>query len=151
MNKTAMLFGTFVLSLSLSPAGLAGQQLGDNATIIVPAGTIKNMRQVLVVKGAPKPAATKVGNCGSGEVHLQDADLVDRPAPAGRAGRGGASVGPFPTVPAQVAVVFPGPAGFKELKTGWRLGSYRGGGSCGPGYDVYVAHIIAIESTPATR
>lgn len=145
MKKSVILLGAFVLSLPLSPARLAGQQLGDNATIIVPTGTIKNLRQVLVVKGAPKPAATKVGNCGSGEVHLQDADLVDRPAPAGRDGRGGAATPPLPTVPAQVAIVFPGPAGFTELKTGWRLGSYRGGGNCGPGYDVYVAHIIAVE------
>lgn len=145
MKKTVILLGALVLSLTWSPTGFAGQQLGDNATIIVPAGAIKNLRQVLVVKGAPKPAATKVGNCGPAEVHLQDADLVDRPAPAGREGRGGQAVPPLPTVQTQVAIVIPGPAGFKELKTGWRLGSYRGGGSCGPGYDVYVAHIIAVE------
>lgn len=144
MKKTVILLGVLVLSLTLLPTRLAAQQLGDNATIIVPTGTIQNTRQVLVVKGAPKPTTTKVGNCGSGEVHWQDADLVDRALPPGREGRG-ASAAPFPTVAAQVAVIFPGVAGFNELKTGWRLGSYRAGGKCGPGYDVYVAHIIAIE------
>lgn len=129
------------LSLALLPASLAAQQLGDNATIIVPSGTIKNLKQVLVLKGAPKPAATKVGNCGSGEVYFQDADLVDRAAPPGR----GEQPPPFPTVATTVAIVFPGPAGFKEFKTGWRVGSYRSGGTCGPGYDVYVAHVIAVQ------
>lgn len=129
------------LSLALLPTGLAAQQLGDNATIIVPAGAIKDLRQVLVIKSAPKPTATKVGNCGSGEVHFQDAEVVDREAPPGR----GQQPPPFPTAATTVAIIFPGVAGFKELKPGWRMGSYRSGGTCGPGYDVYVAHIIAVQ------
>ena len=148
MRRTSMLLGmglgALALALTLPPADVAAQQLGDNATIIVPAGTIKNTRQVLVVKGAPKPTTTKVGNCGSGEVHWQDADLVDRALPPGREGGGGPGE-KFPSVAAQVAVSFPGVAGFTELKSGWHLGSYRAGGKCGPGYDVYVAHIIAIQ------
>ncbi len=147
MKKTSMLFGIGLLGLGLSltllPVSLAGQQLGDNATVIVPAGKITNLRQVLVAKGAPKATATKVGTCGSGEVRFQDAELVDREPPPGRGAAGPAEK--IPTVATQVAIIFPGAAGFKELKPGWHLGSYRTGGKCGPGYDVYVAHIIAIE------
>ena len=147
MKKISILLGALVFLLALSPGGLAGQQLGDNATIIVPAGKIANLRQVLVVKGGPKTTAMKVGDCASGDVHFQDAQLVDRePPPGARGGRGAtASYTPIPAVATEVAIVFPGAAGFKELKPGWHLGSYRGGGKCGPGYDVYVAHIIAIE------
>ena len=146
MKRISILLGALVLSLTLVPAGLTGQQLGDNATIIVPAGKITNLRQVLVVKSPPKAAASKVGDCVSGDVHFQDAQLDDREPPPGRGERG--STGPaakIPPVATDVAIIFPGAAGFKELKPGWHLGSYRGGGKCGPGYDVYVAHIIAIE------
>ncbi len=129
------------LSLALLPASPVARQLGDNATIIVPTGTIKDLRQVLVVKGPAKAAATKVGNCATGEVHFQDAELVDRPAPPGR----GQQPPPFPTVATTVAIAYPGPAGFKEFKVGWHVGSYRSGGTCGPGYDVYVAHVIALQ------
>ena len=147
MKRISMLLGALVLPLALWPAGLSGQQLGDNATIIVPAGTITNMRQVLVVKGGPKATAKKVGDCAAGDVRFQDAELVDREPPPGRGGRGGEAQAykPIPTVATEVAIAFPGVAGFKELKPGWHLGSYRGGGKCGPGYDVYVAHIIAIQ------
>jgi hypothetical protein len=47
-------------------------------------------------------------------------------------------------VAVQVAIIIPGVGGFKELKPGWHLGSYRAGGKCG-GYDIYLAHIIATE------
>ncbi|MBI3402199.1 MAG: hypothetical protein HY048_12330 [Acidobacteria bacterium] len=144
MKKMSILLGAAILPLALWPAGLGGQQLGDNATIIVPAGKIVNLRQVLVVKGAPK-AAKKVGDCASGEVRFSDAELVDREPPPGRGGRGGEADQKIPTSATEVAVSYSGVAGFKELKPGWHLGSYRPGGKCGPGYDVYVAHIIAIE------
>jgi len=32
-----------------------------------------------------------------------------------------------------------------ELKPGTRLGSFRDGGLCGPGYNVYTAHVLAPE------
>ncbi|MBI3264157.1 MAG: hypothetical protein HYZ58_13555, partial [Acidobacteria bacterium] len=51
----------------------------------------------------------------------------------------------IPTVATEVAVIMPGAAGFKELKSGWQVGSYRTGGKCGPGYDIYVGHIIAMK------
>ena len=151
MKKTSIPLGmglpALALALTLLPGGVAAQQLGDNATIIVPAGAITNLRQVLVVKGAPKATATKVGDCVSGDVRFQEAQLVDREPPPGRGARGseGSAVEKIPPVATDVAIIFPGAAGFKELKTGWRLGSYRPGGKCGPGYDIYVAHIIAIE------
>lgn len=144
MKRMSILLGALILPLAVWPAGLAGQQLGDNATIIVPAGKITNLRQVLVVKGVPKTAAN-AGNCLAGDVRFQDAELVDRAAPAGREGRGSAAPEKIPTISTEVAITYPGAAGFKELKPGWHLGSYRVGGKCGPGYDVYVAHIIAIE------
>lgn len=144
MKKTVILLGACVLSITVLPSGLAGQQLGDNATLIVPTGTIKNARQVLVVKSAPKATASKVGDCESGEVHWQDADLVDRALPPGRDGRGTVAP-PLPTVATQVAIIVPGTAGFKEYKVGFHLGKLGDKGKCGPGYDVYLAHIIAIE------
>lgn len=143
MKKIVIVLGALVPALAVLSVGLAGQQLGDNATIIVPAGKIVDLRQVLVVKGAPKAAAVTIGNCGSGEVRFQDAQLVDREPPPGR-GRG-SSAEKLPTVATEVAIIVPGVAGFKELKPGWHLGSYREGGKCGPGYDIYLAHIIAIE------
>jgi hypothetical protein len=152
MKKKTAIFtgiGFSTLTLALWSAGAGAQQLGDNFTVIVPAGAVANLRQVLVVTGAPKAAATKVGNCAPGDVHLQDAQLVDREPPprSGRGGEGGADapVQKLPTVTTQVAIAFPGASGVSRLKPGWHLGSWRSGGKCGPGYDVYVAHIIAIE------
>jgi hypothetical protein len=141
--KHTLILIAFAFALVLPMTVAAGQQVGDNATIIVPTGKIADLRQVLIVKGTPKPAATDVGNCADGGVHLQDAQLVDREPPAGRGGRG--AKGPLPTVSTEVAIVVPGVTGFKELKPGWHLGSYRPGGKCGPGYDIYLAHIIAID------
>lgn len=143
MKNMLILLGTLILSLVAWPTELGGQQLGDNATIVVPTGKITNLRQVVVVKGAPK-AATKLPDCAEGDVRLQDAEIVDREPPPGRGGRGGTAAEKLPTVAAQVAIIIPGVAGFKELKPGWHLGSFRAGGKCG-GYDIYLAHIIAIE------
>lgn len=146
MKRKSILLGALVLPLALWAEGLAGQEVGDSATIIVPTGKITNLRQVLVVKGPPKATATKVGTCSSGEVYFQDAELVDREAPPGRGGRGStASAEKIPTVATEVAIIMPGAAGFKEFKSGWHVGSYRTGGKCGPGYDVYVGHIIAMK------
>ncbi|MBI1873463.1 MAG: hypothetical protein HYS05_06175 [Acidobacteria bacterium] len=146
MKRIFVLLGALLLVSAVWPAAVSGQQVGDSATIIVPTGKITNLRQVLIVKGPPKATATKVGNCGSGGVHFQDAELVDRDAPPGRGGRGSAaSPEKIPTVATEVAVIMPGAAGFKEFKSGWQVGSYRTGGKCGPGYDIYVGHIIAMK------
>jgi hypothetical protein len=142
MKHTSILVG-LVLALVLPVTNAAGQQIGDNATIIVPAGKIVDLRQVLVVKSVPKPAATDVGTCADASVHLQEAQIIDREPPAGRSGRGVQGV--LPTVATETAVVVPGVTGFTTLKPGWRLGSFRPGGKCGPGYDIYLAHIIAID------
>jgi hypothetical protein len=146
MKNTPIRLWSLVLLLAFSPAAPAGQQLGDNATIIVPSGAISDLRQVLVVKGPPKPIVSRVGTCASGDVHFQEAELADREPPPGRGGRGSTGpTGKIPTKATEVAIIVPGAVGFRELKPGWHLGSYRAGGKCGPGYDVYVAHIIAIE------
>jgi hypothetical protein len=144
MRAISVVFPALALSFTWCVVGVTGQQLGDNATIIVRTGTITNLRQTLVVKSQPK-APTKVGNCAPGEVRFHDALLEDRAAPTRGEGSAGDSKAATSSVPAEVAITFPGAAGFKELKPGWRLGSWRSGGKCGPGYDVYVAHIIAIE------
>jgi hypothetical protein len=143
MKKMLILLGAFGLLVVAAPTGLAGQQIGDNATIIVPTGKVVNMRQVIVVKSAPK-TAIKVADCADGDIRLQDAEIVDREGPPGRGGRGGAAPEKLPTVAAQVAIIIPGVAGFKELKPGWHLGSFRPGGKCA-GYDILLAHIIATE------
>jgi hypothetical protein len=132
------------LGVAAWSASAIGQQLGDNATIIVRAGTITNLNQTLVVKGAPK-AATKAGNCAVGEVRFQDALLEHREGPSRGSGAGSTPAPSSSAVPIEVTVLVPGASGFKELKPGWRLGSWRSGGKCGPGYDVYLAHIIAID------
>jgi hypothetical protein len=142
MKKISRLCAVLALAAAAWPAASIGQQLGDNATIIVRSGTITNLNQTLVVKGGPK-APTKVGNCAPGEVRFHDALLENREGPSRASGA--SKVAATSPVPMEVTIVFPGAAGFKELKPGWRLGSWRGGGKCGPGYDVYVAHIIAIE------
>jgi hypothetical protein len=142
MKKISLVCAALALAVAAWPAPSIGQQLGDNATIIVRSGTITNLNQTLVVKGAPK-APTNVGNCARGEVRFQDALLENREGPS--RGAGASKVSATSPVPMEVTIVFPGAAGFKELKPGWRLGSWRSGGKCGPGYDVYVAHIIAIE------
>jgi hypothetical protein len=136
MNKTSILLAmglaALALSLTLVPTGLAGQQVGDNFTIIVPAGKITDLKKLLVVTGKPKATATKVGNCAKGAVYFSDANLVDREGKAA-------------PVATETTIAFPGAAGFAELKPGWRIGSFRPGGKCGPGYEAFVAHIIAME------
>ncbi|MBZ5560402.1 MAG: hypothetical protein LAO77_24365, partial [Acidobacteriia bacterium] len=110
MKKMSIVLGALILPLAVWSAGLAGQQVGDNATIIVPTGKVVNMRQVVVVKGAPK-AAIKVADCADGDVRFQDAEIVDREGPPGRGGRGGAAPEKLPTVAAQVAIIIPGVTG----------------------------------------
>lgn len=141
MKRMSVWLVALVLPLIASSVSLAGQQLGDNATIILPTGTITNARQVIVITSAPKPAATKIGNCGD-DVKFQDADIVDRLPPT--SGRGPAS--PLvPTFKSTVAIAVPGVTGFKEFKVGWKMGKLGDKGACGPGYEVKLAHIIATE------
>lgn len=144
MKNISLRLATLAFVVAACPATARGQQLGDNATIIVRAGTITNLNQTLLVKGAPK-AATTVGNCAGSEVRFQDALLENREGLSRGSGPASKSAPSTAAVPIEVTVVVPGASGFKELKPGWRLGSWRSGGKCGPGYDVYLAHIIAIE------
>ncbi len=136
MKKTSILLGIGLLGLGLFlaplPAGVAAQQVGDNFTIIIPAGKLTDLKKVLVVTGKPKAAATKVGDCKSGDVHFSDANLVDRDEKAA-------------PVATEVTIIIPGASGISELKPGWRIGSWRAGGKCGPGYEAFLAHIIAME------
>ena len=136
MKKISILLGmglaALALSLTLWPTGLGAQQVGDNFTVIVPAGKITDLKKVLVVTGKPRAAATKVGDCKSGDVHFSDANLVDRDGKAG-------------PVATEVTIIIPGASGISELKPDWHLGSWRAGGKCGPGYEVFLVHIIAME------
>ena len=142
MKKMSIRLAALVLPLVVSSVSLAGQTIGDNATLLVPVGVVTNARQVLVIKGAPKPTATKVGNCGD-DLKFQDADLVDRPDPPG--GRGAKIIPPIPTVKTQVAVVIPGVTGFTEMKVGWQMGTLGDKGVCGPGYDIKYSNLIATQ------
>lgn len=120
-----------VVASFVSASGSA-RQLGDNFTVILPAGKLTNLRQVLVVT-KPKPTTTKVGDCKPGaEVRFFEANLLDRE-------------GKQAPVPTEVAIVYPGASGITELKPGWRLGSWRAGGKCGPGYEAFVAHVIGLQ------
>lgn len=136
MNKRLTAIGIALagaaLLLTAAPADVDAQQVGDNFTIIVPAGAITDLKKVIVVTGKPKASATKVGTCRPGDVRLQDAQLVDRE-------------GKSAPVTTQLAVIFPGASGISELAPGWRIGSFRPGGKCGPGYEAFVAHLVALS------
>lgn len=138
MKKTSILLGmgllTVALSLTLLPA-VAAQQAGDSLVILVPTGKLENPNQMVVVTGRPK-AAIKVGTCKTGDFRAQDVNVLDRD--------GQKILGT-----AEVVVIDWGyrndPAPFTgiELASGTRLGSMRGGGRCGPGYEGYTAHVLA--------
>ena len=88
---------------------------------------------VVVTGGTPKDAIT-VGNCKTGEYRPQDAEVVDRDGE---------------TIATTEVIVIdlgyrndPVPFNGVVLPTGMRLGSFRGGGGCGPGYAGYTAHIL---------
>ncbi len=133
----------FALSPSLLPAPLGAQEVGENLVVLLPAGKLANPGQVLVVTGKPK-AATKVGTCKPGDFYAQDANVFDRQQQSVST----PAEGKAPT-PAEVIVIDFGyrnqPTQFEgiELAPGTRLGSFGGGGRCGPGYQVYTAHILA--------
>jgi len=131
LNVGTVWLSCVVLGVAVWAVAGTPQQVGDNFTVILPEGKLTNLRKVLVVK-APKPSLAKVGDCKSGEVRMWEAELVDRE-------------GKEPPVPTEVAIIIPGAAGVSELKTGWRIGSWRSGGKCGPGYEAYLAHIIALQ------
>lgn len=141
MKKMSIRLAALVLPLVVSAVSVAGQELGDNATVILKEGTLTNMRQMVVIKSTPAAAASKVGNCGP-DVRWQEAEVVDRSAPAG--GRGPV-VPPIPTFKTQAAIMIPGVVGFKDFKVGVKVGSWRDGGKCGPGFNTYLAHIIGTE------
>ena len=124
-----------VLSLTLLLAS-AAQEVGESFTILLPFGALQSSSQyVVVVTGNSKDAVT-VGNCWEGEFRPQDAEIVHRD-------------GEEATVPTEVIVIDlgyrndPPPFNGIELALGTRMGSFRGGGQCGPGYAGYLAHVIA--------
>ncbi len=123
-----------VLSVTLLPAG-AAQEVGSSLTVLIPAGALGSARRVVVLTGAPKAAIT-VGNCKPGDYRPQDVEIIDR-------------TGETPPTMAQVIVIDfgyrndPVPFNGIELDLGTRLGSFRGGGECGPGYAGYTAHVLA--------
>jgi hypothetical protein len=122
-----------VVLLTARPTTLAAQQVGDNFTIVVPAGAVTDLKKVLVVTGKPK-APVKVGTCAPGTFQFWDARLVDRD-------------GKSAPVQTEVALIIPGAAGFKDLRAGWHVGSWREGGRCGPGFEAFLVHIIAIDQS----
>lgn len=134
-KKISILLGiglsALTLSLCLLPAGrAAGQQVGDNFTVIVTADKLTDANSVLVVKSAK--AAKKVGDCAAKEVNFVDGELVSRDGKAA-------------PVAVEAAIIIPGVSEIAELKPGWRVGSFRAGGKCGPGYDAFLAHVIALK------
>lgn len=122
-----------VLSLTLLPAGAAQEVgVGDTLTILLPVDAPRSS-MVVVTGGTPKDAIT-VGNCKTGEYRSQDAEVVDRDGE---------------TIATTEVIVIdlgyrndPVPFNGIVLPTGMRLGSFRGGGGCGPGYVGYTAHIL---------
>ncbi len=169
MRKTSILLGVglgiFAVSLTWSSTRLYAQapnvgttpgggkaQIGDTATIIVPVGVITAMTIDLVITGPAKPPKA-VGNCTDrssvftdpgwvgaagmpSQVAFYDADVVPRTQVDGVWREGKA------TGKTEVAIIFPGFAGFKTLQTGWHLGKNSDKGKCGPGYDVFYTAII---------
>lgn len=136
MRKTSILLWAVVLSLTLLPAGAAQEVgVGDSLTILLPFGALERS-SIVVVTGRPKDAIT-VGNCKTGEYRPQAVEIVDRN-------------GENPPTTAEVIVIDLGyrndpPPSFNgiELAPGTRMGSFRGGGECGPGYAGYTAHVLA--------
>lgn len=147
MKKTALLFGiglcAALLSVTLAPRS-AAQEVGENFVVLVPKAALDALppatgrgsagARVYVVTGSPK-APIKVGTCKTGEFRPQDVDVVD---PSGKVlGK------------AEVVLIDWGyrndPAPFTgiQLPLGTRLGSFGGGGECGPGYAGYTGHVYA--------
>ncbi len=165
MKKTSMLLGVGlgVMALSLTSSarlyaqtpGSGTAQLGDSFHVIVPAGAITDAATILVITGPAKPPKA-VGTCtdrGSvvtdpgwvgaagmpTQVAFYDADVVPRTQVDGVWREGKA------TGKTEVAIIFPGFAGFKTLQTGWHLGKNSDKGKCGPGYDVFITAVIGGE------
>ena len=124
-----------VLSLTLMSAA-AAQEVGETYTVLVPIDAVPNLRSyAVVVTGGTKDAIT-VGDCKAGDFRPQTAELVHRD-------------GEEPTVTSEVIVIDlgyrndPPPFNGIELALGTRLGSFGGGGECGPGYAGLFAHVLA--------
>lgn len=137
MKKTSIVIGIgllgAVLSLTLLPAA-AAQEVGDGLVILVPAGKVQNVNQILVVTGRAK-ATTKVGTCKTGDFKAQDVNIVD-------------TDGQKVLGTSEVIVIDYGyrndPVPFKgvELAVGTRLGSGRNAGLCGPGWEAFTQHVL---------
>lgn len=166
MKKSVVLFGLGVMALSLTSsyrlhAQRGEAQLGDNVVIIVPDTTVLPQGTEIVVTG-PAKAPKAVGTCGARgsvisdpsllgaaniptQVAFYDADVVPRTRVDNMWIEG------KPTGKTEVAILWPGFSGFKELKTGWHLGKNGDKGRCGPGYMVILSNIIAGTPGPQNR
>ena len=161
MKKTLIRFGltlgVIALSLTAASTRLHAQRgeptVGDSVTLIVPAGVYKDANWQIVVTG-PAKAPKAVGTCGTRgsvisdpgnlgaaniptQVAFYDADIVPR-----------VEVNDVwvyqqdKAVKSEVAILYPGYTGWKELKQGWHLGGgTRRGGECGPGYEIVLAYL----------
>ncbi len=138
-KKTSILLGiglwAVVLFSTLSPTSAAQEvSVGDSLTILLPFDALERS-SIVVVTGRPKDAIA-VGGCKTGEYRPQTVEIVDR-------------TGESAPVTAEVIVIDlgyrndPSPFYGLELAAGTRLGSFRGGGECGPGYAGYTAHVLA--------
>lgn len=125
-----------VLSLTLASAGAAQEVIGPGTslTILIPIDALASSRQIVTLSGAPKSAIT-VGDCMPGEFRPQGVQIAD-------------AAGDVSATTSEIIVIEYGyrnqPVEFNGLvlELGTRLGSFRGGGECGPGYAGYVAHVL---------
>ncbi len=159
MKKTSiLLMGLGVVALSLaSSTRLYAQrgpvQIGDTATYIVPAGVYTSPTIDLVITG-PAQAPKAVGDCVTKGSTITDPGLVGAAKMPTSVAFYDADIVPrkqinnvwleqAPTGKTTVAMIFPGYMGFTDLKQGWHIGHGRDGGKCGPGYEIFIMHVIA--------
>jgi hypothetical protein len=148
-----------VSAYAQTPPGGKTVQLGDSVIVIVPEGVVTAASTDLVITGAAK-APKAVGTCTDrgaafsdpgwvgaagmpSQVAFYDADVVPRTSVDGvwREGK--------PSGKTEVAIIFPGYAGFTTLQVGWHLGKNADKGKCGPGYNVFYSSIIGGLPGPA--
>ena len=158
MKKTSLLLGiglaVVLINLTLpAVAGAQQAQPGDTFIAIFPEGTFEGQPN-FIVTGQPKPAKS-VGSCwpGAGQFSAQDVNVVQPSRFAGGGGPGGGAAGipggeDKPVGTTEMIIVGysyrnenPAPLKGIALPMGTRLGSPRGGGLCGPGWQSYMIFI----------